>query len=57
MFQGVCMDDVPSVEDLVGINCFIHNIDLNDGAMVGELARRSIKKYEKVREECSVDTI
>ena len=46
-FQGVCMDDIPSVEDIVGINIFIYDIDLIDGAMVGELARRSIKKYEK----------
>ena len=41
------MDDIPSVEDIVGINIFIYAIDLIDGAMVGELARRSIKKYEK----------
>ena len=47
-FQGVCMDDIPSVEDIVGINIFIYDIDLIDGAMVGELARRSIKKYEKI---------
>ena len=46
-FHGVCMDDIPSVEDIVGINIFIYDIDLIDGAMVGELARRSIKKYEK----------
>ena len=46
-FQGVCMDDIPSVEDIVGINTFIYDIDLIDGAMVGELARRTIKKYEK----------
>ena len=46
-FQGVCMDDIPSVEDIVGINIFIYDIDLIDGAMVGELARRNIKKYEK----------
>ena len=45
--QGVCMDDIPSVEDIVGINIFPHDIDLIDGALVGELARRSIKKYEK----------
>ena len=36
-----------SVEDIVRINIFIYDIDLIDGAMVGELARRSIKKYEK----------
>ena len=41
------MDDIPSVEDIVSINIFIYDIDLIDGAMVGELARRSIKKYEK----------
>ena len=41
------MDDIPSVEDIVGINIFIYDIDIIDGTMVGELARRSIKKYEK----------
>ena len=46
-FQGVCMDDIPSVEDIVGFKIFIYDIDLVDGAMVGELVRRSIKKYEK----------
>ena len=46
-FQGVCLDDIPSVKDIVGVNIFIYDIDLIDGAMVGELARRSIKKYEK----------
>ena len=46
-FQGVCMDDFPSVEDIVGINIFIYDIDHIDGALVWELARRSIKKYEK----------
>ena len=45
--QGVCMDDIPYVEDVVGINIFIYDIDLFDGAMVGALARRCIKKYEK----------
>ena len=41
------MDDIPSVEDIVGINFFIYDIDFIDGAVVGELARRSFKKYEK----------
>ena len=41
------MDDIPSVEDIEGINFFIYDIDLIDGEMVGELARRTIKKYEK----------
>ena len=46
-FQGVCLDHIPSVGGIVGINIFIYDIDLIDDAMVGELARRSIKKYEK----------
>ena len=36
-FQGVCMGDIPSVEDLVGINIFIYDVDLIDGAMLGNL--------------------
>ena len=63
-FQGVCMDDIPSVEDIVGINILINDIDVIDDAMVGELARRSIKKYEKnvlliryIRHVCYVDNI
>ena len=46
-FQVVCMDDIPSVEDIVGIDIFIYDIDLFDGAMVGEIGRRSIRKYKK----------
>ena len=46
-FQEVCMDDIPSLEDIVRINIFIYDIDFIDGAMVGELARRTFKKYEK----------
>ena len=45
--QGVCIDHIPSVDDKARINIFLYVIDLTDGAMVGELARRSIKKYEK----------
>ena len=63
-FQGVCMDDIPSVEDIVSINIFIYDIDLIDGAIIGELARRSIKKYKKSvqlmrynRHICYVDNI
>ena len=62
--QGVCIDDIPSVEDRVGINISINDIDLIDGAMVGELARRSFKKYEKnvqliqyISHNCYVDKI
>ena len=45
--QGDCMENIPSVEDIVGIKTFIYDIDLFDGAMVGELAQRCIKKYQK----------
>ena len=45
--QGGCMDDIPTVEDLVGINNFIYDINFIDGAMVEQPARGSIKKYEK----------
>ena len=43
-FQGVCMDDIPSVEDIVGINIFIYDIDLIDGAMVGDLASKTTRR-------------
>ena len=42
------MDDFPSVEDILGINFYTYDINRIDGAMAGELARRSIKKYEKI---------
>ena len=41
------MDDIPSVEDIVVIKNFIYDIDFIDGAVVGDVARRSIKKYEE----------
>ena len=41
------MDEIPSVEDTVGIKIFKNDIDLIDRARVGELARRSLKKYVK----------
>ena len=46
-FQGVCMVDIPSVEDAVGINIFIYDINLLDGAIVGKLEQRSNKKNGK----------
>ena len=58
------MDDIPSVEDTVDINVFKYDIDLVDGALVGEFAQRSIKMYEKNDQLiqynshiCYVDTI
>ena len=44
-FQGVCVDDIPLVEDLIQVNIFLYGIDIVDGSFVGELARRSVQKY------------
>ena len=46
-FQGVCMDDIPSVQDIVGFNVRIYDIDFIYSSVVGELARWSIKNNEK----------
>ena len=44
-FQGVCMDDIPLVEDLVKVNIFLYDIDIADGSLIGELGRRSVQKH------------
>ena len=41
------MTDIPKVEDLLQLNIFFYDIDFVDGVLIGELARRSIQKYEK----------
>ena len=46
-FQGVHMNDIPTVEDLPALNILLYDIDFVDGNIVGELARQSVKKYEK----------
>ena len=46
-FRGVAIDDLPLVEELVERNIFIHDFDIQEGEYVGELARRSIGKFEK----------
>ena len=45
-FQGVHMNDIPIVEDLLTLNILLYDIDIVDGNIVGELARRSLQKYE-----------
>ena len=45
-FQGVHMNDIPIVEDLLTLNILLYDIDIVDGNIIGELARRSLKKYE-----------
>ena len=45
-FQGVHMNDIPIVEDLLTLSLLLYYIDIVDGNSVGELARRSVQKYE-----------
>ena len=45
-FKGVHMNDIPTVENLLTLNILLYDIDIVDGNIVGELARRSVQKYE-----------
>ena len=45
--QGVNMTDIAKVEDLLQLNIFLYDIDFVDGELIGELARRSIQKFQK----------
>ena len=45
-FRGVHMIDIPTVEDLLTLNILLYVIDIVDGNIVGEIARRSVRKYE-----------
>ena len=45
-FQGVHMNGISIVEDLLTLNILLYDIDNVDGNIVGELARRSVQKYE-----------
>ena len=46
-FQGVHMSDIPIVEDLITLNILLYDIDIVDGDIIEELARRSVQKDEK----------
>ena len=46
-FQGVHMTDVPKVEEMLQLNIFLYDLDFVNGELIGELARRSIQKFEK----------
>ena len=46
-FQGFHMNDIPIVEDLLTLNILLYGIDIVDWNIFGELARRSVQKYEK----------
>ena len=44
-FQGVQMNDIPIIEDLLTLNFVLCDIDIVDSNIIGELARRSLQKY------------
>ena len=45
-FKGVHMNDIPIVEDLLTLNILLHDIDIVDGNIIGEIDRRSVQKYD-----------
>ena len=45
-FQGVHMTDILKVEEMLQLNIYLYDIDFVDGELIGELARRSIHKFE-----------
>ena len=45
-FQRVLMNDIPVVEDLLKLKILQYDIDILDGKIIGELARRTMQKYE-----------
>ena len=46
-FQGAHMTDIPKVEEMLQLKIILYDIDFFDGELNGELARRSIQKFEK----------
>ena len=47
-FQGVCMDEVPYVEDIVGINIFIYDIDILTAQWLGNLHDEALKSTSRM---------
>ena len=46
-FRGVSVEDLPVVEEIVRRNIFIYDFDIPEGEYVGELARRSIGRFDR----------
>ena len=44
---GVSVEDLPAVEGIVQRNIFMYDFDIQEGEYVGELARRSIGRFDK----------
>ena len=55
-FRGVSIDHLVFVEKAMKHNTFIYNIDIGEGEVVGELARRSAELYEKNIIYCDTTT-
>ena len=45
-FRGVSVEDLPVVEEIVQRNIFIYDFDIQEGEYIGELARRSIGRFD-----------
>ena len=46
-FRGVSIDRLVFVGNAIKHNIFIYDIDIEEGELVGEIARRSVEMYEK----------
>ena len=44
--QGVHLNDIRYVEDLLTLNIVLYDINIVDGNIIGAFARRSVHKYE-----------
>ena len=45
--RGVSVEDLPVVEEIVQRNIVMYDFDIQEGEYVGELARRSIGRFDK----------
>ena len=45
-FQVVHINDIPIVEDLLTLNIVLYDINIVEGNIIGELARRNVQRYE-----------
>ena len=45
-FQRVHMNNIPIVEDLLTVKIVLFDVDIVDGSIIGDLARRSMQKYK-----------
>ena len=46
-FQGVHMNDIPKVGEMLQLIIFFYDIDFVDGQLIGEIVRKSIQKFGK----------